>query len=103
MKPNRNGTETIPQPEKPTNHQSEKHPALQFLARIRSVRQSSLALTRSLAASVAATGYRHRGEPIQPQQPAQMLRVPGISLHPVSRGPLQLRRRGHLTPDPGRT
>ena len=49
MKPNRNGSETIPQPEKPTNHQSEKHPALQITGGTLTFSDGSSVVVGSLA------------------------------------------------------
>ena len=43
---------------------------------------------------------RHRGDLIQAQQSRQVHRVPGVGLHPVARGALQLRRGRHHAPDP---
>ena len=71
-------------------------------ARIRSARQSYRARTRSRAASCSIVGHRHRHDLIQPQQPRQTDRVPGIGLDPITRRSLQLRRRRHLAADPGR-
>ena len=48
------------------------------------------------------TGYPHRHDLVQPQQPGQMQRVPRVGLHPIPGRTEQLRRRRHLTPPPRR-
>ena len=45
-------------------------------------------------------GNRHRHDLTQMQQPCQMPGTTRVGLDPISRGPLQLRRRGYQTIDP---